>query len=119
MDAVPKSDLKLAAGRALARVVSGGAAVYVRGAMLPRLLPVGPEDLASDDAATARRICLMLARALRRERNRGRAGHWTYDLNRHVGLLQAYRAERAALTRLQHGAATKKGRGTDATPLRT
>jgi hypothetical protein len=40
----------------------------------------------------------MLSRALRAARRRGRAGHWTYDLNRHIGLVQAFRAERAALS---------------------
>lgn len=118
MDASPRRSLELAARSALARVVANGASAYDRERVLPRLLPVAPADLAPDDAATARRICLMLARALRRERNRGRAGHWTYDLSRHIGLLQAYRAERAALTRLQRTEAdTKKGRGTGATPL--
>ncbi|MDJ0931795.1 hypothetical protein [Breoghania sp.] len=39
-----------------------------------------------------------LAKALRGERRHGRAGHWTYDLNRHIALMQAYRAERALLS---------------------
>jgi hypothetical protein len=109
--------LQAAAHGALVRIVAEGAGTYVRAAALPRLLPVAPADLERDDAATARRLCLMLARALRRERNRGRAGHWTYDLSRHVGLLQAYRAERAALTRLQRAEADmKKGRGPKAAP---
>jgi hypothetical protein len=34
---------------------------------------------------------------LRVERARGRAGHWTYDLNRHIGLLQAMKAEQERL----------------------
>jgi hypothetical protein len=42
-------------------------------------------------------VLYRLARALRGERARGRAGHWTYDLDRHFGLIEAYRAERAAL----------------------
>jgi hypothetical protein len=37
-----------------------------------------------------------LERALRAERRRGLAGHWTYNLARHVQLLRAYRAEMAA-----------------------
>jgi hypothetical protein len=33
---------------------------------------------------------------LRVERQRGIAGHWTYDLARHARLLRAYRAETTA-----------------------
>lgn len=81
----------------LDRLVLAGAGVYERAQVLPRLLPVGPEDLAGPEPALGRRICLMLLRALRAERNRGRAGHWTYSLNRHIGLMQALKAERLAL----------------------
>jgi hypothetical protein len=38
-----------------------------------------------------------LRRALRRERRRGVAGHWTYDLTRHAHLLEAYSCERRGL----------------------
>lgn len=44
-----------------------------------------------------------LRAALRRERARGRAGHWTYDLARHLSLAhqlkEAERASRAAAVR--------------------
>jgi hypothetical protein len=90
-------DLRRMARSAARAVVSAGAERYRRGAMLPRLIPVGPEAIADDTAAGRRRILGLLARALRAERSRGRAGHWTYSLDRHVGLLQAFRAERAAL----------------------
>ncbi|HAH63923.1 MAG TPA: hypothetical protein DCL72_00255 [Rhizobiales bacterium] len=51
---------------------------------------VGPQTLA--------RLALMkLRRALRAERRRGLAGHWSYDLNRHLGLLSAYKGELARL----------------------
>ena len=50
---------------------------------------VGPQTLA--------RLALMkLRRALRAERRRGLAGHWSYDLNRHLGL-SAYKGELARL----------------------
>jgi hypothetical protein len=42
-------------------------------------------------------IVARLARALRAERQRGRAGHWSYDLNRHIALAQALDAERRRL----------------------
>ena len=53
----------------------------------------------SVNEATRRAILTRLARALRAERNRGRAGHWTYDLNRHIALKQAYAAERALMAK--------------------
>jgi hypothetical protein len=34
-----------------------------------------------------------MRRALRIERQRGRGGHWAYDLARHAQLLRAYRTE--------------------------
>lgn len=34
-----------------------------------------------------------LAKALRTERRLGQAGHWSYDLNRHIALAQSYRLE--------------------------
>ena len=49
-----------------------------------------------------------LERALRAER--ARAGHWTYDLARHIALLVAYRAEQERASRLA-GAARRSGRG--------
>lgn len=85
-----------------ARVVREGAALYERAVHLPRLIPWDTAFVASDRDIDTARICQALARALRSERNRGRAGHWTYDLNRHIGLLQAFRAERARLARETH-----------------
>jgi hypothetical protein len=41
-------------------------------------------------------ILATLERALRAERRRGIAGHWTYNLARHVQLLRVYRSEKAA-----------------------
>jgi hypothetical protein len=65
--------------------------------MLVRLLPLGPDEIAGSEPETTRRIVLKLAHALRVERARGRAGHWTYDLNRHIGLMQALKAEQERL----------------------
>jgi hypothetical protein len=86
-----------ASRRSLAIVVEGALEDYDRARHLPRLSPVGPDDIADDSPAGRRAILSRLARALRAERTRGRAGHWTYDLNRHLGLKQAYAAERARL----------------------
>jgi hypothetical protein len=85
------------ARRAIDRSIGQGRESYERARMLVRLLPLGPDDIAGKEPETTRRIVLKLARALRAERARGRAGHWTYDLNRHVALVQAMRAEQQRL----------------------
>jgi hypothetical protein len=85
---------------------TAGAAAYRRAIHLPRLLPLLPREIADESPAARRAILARLARALRQERRRGRAGHWTYDLNRHIALRQAYLAERALLSR--RGADTTK-----------
>jgi hypothetical protein len=78
--------------RAMRMLIDMGAGRYDRSQHLDRLLG-GHADLwraaASDPAATIVR----LKRALRSQRQLGRAGHWSYDLNRHYGLLQALKAE--------------------------
>ena len=91
------------ASAAIAAVTAAGVEAYDRGRHLPRVLPVGPDEIADESAAGHRRIVARLARALRAERNRGRGGHWTYDLNRHIALRQAYLAERRWLDRIAPG----------------
>jgi hypothetical protein len=73
---------------------------FERRLYLPRVLAIGPGELDDPGEEAARRIVRRLAAALRSERTRGRAGHWTYDLNRHVALIQAYKAERRRLVQL-------------------
>jgi len=63
---------------------------------LARLLPLWPHEIADTSPDGRARLISRLERALRAERQRGIAGHWTYDLARHVALLNAYRAEVAA-----------------------
>jgi hypothetical protein len=92
-----RRNLQRQACRTIDGVINAGCETYDRGRMLVRLLPVGPDDILGHDPETTRRIVLKLARALRTERARGRAGHWTYDLNRHVGLVQALKAEEERL----------------------
>jgi hypothetical protein len=89
--------IRSTAHRAVDSVITNGSKAYDRGRILPRVLPIGPEKLAGAEPETTRRIVLKLARALRIERARGRAGHWTYDLNRHIGLAQAFKAEQERL----------------------
>jgi hypothetical protein len=89
--------MAIRAWRAVEAVTAPGDPAYERQRLLPRLVPIGPDELADATPRGRRRVLYRLARALRCERARGRAGHWTYDLDRHLGLIQAYRAERAAL----------------------
>jgi hypothetical protein len=89
--------LAATAQHAVRAAVRAGAVEYRRASILPRLLPVGPAEVADESPAGTRRILALLARALRSERRRGRAGHWSYDLNRHIGLRQAMLAETARL----------------------
>ena len=98
------ADRRLAsmAGAARASVraaVAAGVEAYVRERMLPRLIGASPTELADTSVPGRRALLARLARALRGERNRGRAGHWTYDLNRHIGLSQAYQAEKRTVPR--------------------
>ncbi len=97
---VPRAD---AASRAIEAVVAGGAAAYERSRVLPRLLPLALARLPAQEPALTAAILIRLARGLRAERRLGRAGHWSYDVNRHIALAQAFRAERLALERQVRG----------------
>ena len=97
-----------AARRSLAQVMTAGVEVYDRRMMLPRLVRATPAELEDDSPAMRRILLARLARALRAERNRGRAGHWTYDLNRHIGLRQAYIAEKAAEKKTRSNAVRRR-----------
>jgi hypothetical protein len=85
------------AASAIDRMVEGGARCYSRARDLPCLLPLWPRELADFTAGGTLRILAKLRRALRAERRRARAGHWSYELNRHIALLAAYKGEIALL----------------------
>ncbi len=89
--------LRHLAADSVARTIAAGIEPYDRGRHLPRLIPVTAAEVEDDTIERHRVIIARLARALRAERNRGRAGHWTYDLNRHIGLKQAFAAEKQRL----------------------
>lgn len=59
---------------------------------LPRLISIWPSELSDIAGAGRNRLLAKLRKALRAERQRGIAGHWTYDLARHAELLAVYRA---------------------------
>lgn len=54
------------------------------------VLPLWPDELADRTKAGRLRLLALLRQALRTERGRGRAGHWTYNLTRHAALYAAY-----------------------------
>ena len=82
---------------ALEHDIAAGAALYDRSRTLPGVLPLMAGQCDGPEPDTTKRIVRRLADALRRERRLGRAGHWTYDLNRHIALAQAFKAESDAL----------------------
>ena len=92
-----RGQIRNGARHAVQATIRSGIALYRRQTCLPRLLPLLPSELADESEAARRRILARLACALRAERMRGRAGHWTYDLNRHIALHQAYEGERQRL----------------------
>jgi hypothetical protein len=91
-----------ARGRATAKGMFGtmaeaGAAAYSRARDLPKLIALWPHELDDESQEGMFRVLGKLRRALRAERRRGLASHWSYDLNRHLGLLSAYKGELAGL----------------------
>jgi hypothetical protein len=97
------------AHRIFGRSVAASAAAYDRTRDLPRLLALWPQEI--EDWTDTRRLHLLakLRRALRAERRRARSGHWSYDLNRHLGLLSAYKAELADLASARPSRIERRG----------
>ena len=79
--------------------VKAGSHAYVRARDLPKLIALWPHELEDRSEAGRLHIIAKLRRALRAERRRALASHWSYDLNRHLALLSAYEGQRAALGR--------------------
>jgi hypothetical protein len=71
---------------------------YIRTRDVPRLIGLWPKDLDPTTVESRAQLVAKLERALRAERRRGLAGHWTYDLARHVQLVQACHEERRLMT---------------------
>jgi hypothetical protein len=72
---------------------------YDRRRELARVLALWPHELEDDSRQGRARVLGKLFKALRAERRRGVAGHWTYDLARHRELLRVWRLELAAARR--------------------
>lgn len=82
-----------AAEQGVGTVCGAAVSAYDRRRVLPRLIAMDFHQLDDDAADPGPAIRGKLKRALRAERGRGRAGHWAYDLNRHLALLQAIEGE--------------------------
>jgi hypothetical protein len=78
-------------------------AAYRRSVFLRSFHRLSGETIAAETPQAARAVLREIERALRGER--ARAGHWTYDLDRHIGLIVAYRAEQARAARIARRAA--------------
>ena len=66
---------------------------------LPRLIALWPQELEDQTSEGSLLILSKLRRALRAERRHALAGHWSYELNRHLGLMTAYKAELGLMRR--------------------
>jgi hypothetical protein len=86
---------------ALDQTIRAGASSYDRTRDLSALIRLDPWAEIADTAEAVGAIVARLERALRAERSRARSGHWTYDLNRHIALRQAYVAETRRLAALE------------------
>lgn len=89
------------AGVALDASLTAGLAGYDRARFLVQFRRLTSQTIRAETPAAARLVLAEIEQAMRRERARG--GHWSYDLNRHIALLVAHRAERARLTRILAG----------------
>jgi hypothetical protein len=91
-------------------------AIRARTKLLASLLPLWPAEIEDVSIEGRTRLVAVLERALRAERRRGLAGHWTYDLARHMQLLEAYRAEMRAIDAMAAGAKTNRPRKPEVKP---
>jgi hypothetical protein len=95
--AAGREALRPSAQLSLEKIERAGEEAYERTRDLPRLIRLDLRLTSANTRETLEHIVSRLERALRAERHRARSGHWTYDLNRHIALRQAFRAEAARL----------------------
>ena len=76
-------------------------AAYDRESQLPKLLGLWPSELQDFSLPGTARIVARLRKSIRSERQRAQSGHWSYDLNRHLALAEALKAERTRLRDLE------------------
>jgi hypothetical protein len=91
-------DLARRAGAAMQSRLAASAAAYRRRDFLRSFHRLSSETIAAETTEAARVVLREIERALRAER--ARAGHWTYDLDRHMSLVVAHRSEQERAERL-------------------
>lgn len=74
---------------------------YERSKDLAKLLPLWPKELADETMKGTETIIKKIRQAIRLERKNGRLGHWSYNLNRHVALINALKEETKHLLSLK------------------
>lgn len=80
---------------AIDRMIAADALVYHRVRDLPSLLTLWDWEIDDHSPTGTRNIIAKLERACKAERRR--AAHWSYQLNRHIALCAALKAEQIAL----------------------
>lgn len=73
----------------------------------------------SSNPQERRLVILRLERAIERERQRGARKHWSYDLNRHIGLKQALDMLRTSPTERSSAPTSKRASLRGASKTRT
>jgi hypothetical protein len=94
------STMAIRAWRTVDAALAAGEAHYDRQRMLAMLLRMWPGETIGEEPAKTKSILARLRLALRRERALARTNPLRYDINRHIALIQAWRAESATLRRL-------------------
>ena len=98
--------VRIRSRRGHAKLAHEGAEHYQRLRHLPALLSLWPHELDDFTIEGTEKLIARLEPALASERRRGRARHWAYDLNRHLALASALKAERHHLAKLRNKATT-------------
>jgi hypothetical protein len=80
---------------------AGQRRAFDRETELPKLIGLWPAELRDYSIGGTARIIALLSKALRSERRRASAGHWAYDLSRHMALAAALKEEEARLASLK------------------
>jgi hypothetical protein len=88
--------------RVFGPMIAAGAASYSRSRDLPKLLALQANDIEDGGADATERIVAKLAFRARAQALLVRRRHWSYDLNRHLAILTALKAERAHLAHLRN-----------------
>lgn len=87
------------ASRVFGSMVDAGSGCYLRARHLRRLIATLAARACGRRSEGSLLSLSKLRRALRAERQRVLAGHWSYELNRHLGLITTYKAELGLMRR--------------------